>query len=268
MQPSLTLYGRTFSSHLLLGSAQYPSLTVLRSAIASAQPAMVTVALRRLHPATAPSPGEENHFLQFLQSLAIPLLPNTAGCYDIDTAITTAHMARELFNTEWIKLELIGDAYTLQPDMEKMIPACKALLDDGFKVLPYCTDDLIACRRLVEVGCLALMPWAAPIGSGKGPLNPFALKLLRARLPDIALIVDAGLGLPSHAAQVMEWGFDGVLVNSAVSASGDPVAMARAFALAVESGKEAYHAGAMPERDLAVASTPTLDTPFWQQATH
>lgn len=259
----LQLYGQTFSSRLLLGSAQYPSLSVLQSAINQAKPAMVTVALRRLQATSTQTPPST--FFQSLSTLGIPLLPNTAGCYDADSAIATAHMARELFNTPWIKLELIGDQYTLQPDMEKMIPVVKTLIEDGFQVLPYCTDDLVACKRLVDVGCQALMPWASPIGSGQGPINPYALKILRARLPNIPLIVDAGLGLPSHVAQVMEWGFDGVLLNSAVANSGDPILMAKAMAWATQAGRQAYLAKPMPSRDFALPSTPVIGTPFWHQ---
>ena len=258
----LILYGQPFSSRLLLGTAQYPSLAVLQDTITIAKPAMITVALRRMQ-----ANDQENHssFFDVLKALNIPLLPNTAGCYEENTAFTTAQMGRELFNTEWVKLELIGDPYTLQPDMSKLIPTAKRLIDEGFKVLPYCTDDLIACQRLLDVGCEVLMPWAAPIGSGQGAINPFALKTLRARLAKTPLIIDAGLGLPSHAATVMEWGFDGVLINSAVSGSGDPISMANAFAMTTQAGRFAYRAKPMPARDLAMPSTPVIGTPFWHQ---
>jgi thiazole synthase len=180
-------------------------------------------------------------------------------------AITTAEMAREVFNTNWIKLELIGDDYTLQPDTLNLPEAASRLIKAGFKVLPYCTEDLVLCQRLVDVGCQAVMPWAAPIGTGKGPVNPTALRTLRERL-DVPLIVDAGLGLPSHACQVMEWGYDAVLLNTAVALAQDPIAMAGAFAQAVKAGRSAYLSGAMQAQDAAQPSTPVLGTPFWHNA--
>ncbi|HRL97393.1 MAG TPA: thiazole synthase, partial [Comamonas denitrificans] len=165
----------------------------------------------------------------------------------------------------WIKLELIGDDYTLQPDTLNLVQAADILIKDGFKVLPYCTEDLVLCQRLVDVGCQAVMPWAAPIGTGRGPANPYAMQMLRERL-DVPLIVDAGLGRPSHACTVMEWGFDGVLLNTAVALAQDPVAMAGAFADATQAGRNAYRAGAMAEQTAAQPSTPTLGTPFWHHA--
>jgi thiazole synthase len=173
-------------------------------------------------------------------------------------------MAREVFDTPWIKLELIGDDYTLQPDTLKTPEAAAALIKDGFKVLPYCTEDLVLCQRLVDVGCQAVMPWASPIGTGKGPVNPYGMQTLRERLA-VPLIVDAGLGRPSHACQVMEWGFDGVLLNTAVALAVDPVAMAGAFSDAVRAGRAAFLAGAMVEQQAAQPSTPVLGTPFWHQ---
>ena len=181
-------------------------------------------------------------------------------------AVTTAQMAREVFETEWIKLELIGDDDTLQPDVFQLVEAAKILIADGFKVLPYCTEDLIACRRLLDAGCRALMPWAAPIGTGLGVVHGYALRVLRERLPDTPLIIDAGLGLPSQAAQVMEWGFDGVLLNTAVSRAGDPAQMARAFAQAVAAGRAAREADPVEAREQAQASTPTVGQPFWHSA--
>jgi thiamine-phosphate pyrophosphorylase len=189
---------------------------------------MVTVALRRQMTGGTAEAG----FFDLLKRHAVPLLPNTAGCQTVAEAVTTAHMAREVFDTDWIKLELIGDDYTLQPDPVGLIEAAAQLVKDGFKVLPYCTEDLVIGRRLLDVGCEALMPWGAPIGTGKGVVNPYGLRVLRERLPDVPLIVDAGLGVPSHACQVMEWGFDGVLLNTAVSQATHPEIMARAFAQA------------------------------------
>lgn len=260
---ALTLYQHLFASRLLLGTAAYPTVEVLRQSVAAARPAMITVSLRR-----AGSAGETfgQGFWALLQETGIPILPNTAGCQSVQEAVTTAQMAREVFETDWVKLELIGDDDTLQPDVFQLVEAAKILTDDGFKVLPYCTEDLIACRRLLDVGCQALMPWAAPIGTGLGVVHEYALRVLRERLPDVPLIVDAGLGLPSQAAQVMEWGYDAVLLNTAVSRAGDPVAMARAFAGAVEAGRLAYEADPVQPRTQAQASTPTVGQPFWHAA--
>jgi thiazole synthase len=171
-------------------------------------------------------------------------------------------MARELYDTPWIKLEVVGDEHTLQPDSLELVAAAAELVRDGFIVLPYCTDDLVVCRRLLDAGCALLMPWGAPIGSGQGLLNPFALRTLRERLPEATLIIDAGIGAPSHAAQALELGFDAVLLNSAVAQARDPVAMARAFRDAVRAGRAAYHAGVMAKQDFAVASTPVPGHPF------
>jgi len=258
----LVLYGESFASRLLLGTARYPSPGILQAAVKHAQPAMLTASLRRQN---LDSSQTSNRFWQLLAELGVPVLPNTAGCHTVAELITTAQMAREVFDTPWLKLELIGDDYTLQPDTLNMVDAARQLIEDGFKVLPYCTDDLVLCQRLVDVGCQALMPWAAPIGTGKGPINPYALKTLRARL-QVPMIVDAGLGLPSHAAQVMEWGFDGVLLNTAVALANDPVRMAGAFAAATQAGRNAFLAGTMAEKESAQPSTPVLGTPFWHQA--
>lgn len=260
------LYGESFSSRLLLGTARYPSPATLQSAVDAARPAMLTVALRRQG---AVGDGEGGQaFWQMLKSMQVPVLPNTAGCMAAQEAITTAMMAREVFETDWIKLELVGDDYTLQPDTLNLPAVAETLIKEGFKVLPYCTEDLVLCRRLLDVGCQALMPWAAPIGTGKGAVNPHAMRVLRDRLPDTPLIVDAGLGLPSHAAQVLEWGYDGVLLNTAVAQAAYPIEMARAFARAVEAGRLAYLAGPMPEREIAQASTPVVGMPFWHAQEH
>lgn len=257
----LTLYGETFHSRLLLGTARYPSPQTLEDAVERAKPAMVTASLRR----QGANPEQINSgFWDILKKIDVPVLPNTAGCHSPQEVITTAEMAREVFETDWIKLELIGDDYTLQPNTLELIPTADALIKLGFKVLPYCTEDLVVCQRLVDVGCQAVMPWAAPIGTGKGPSNPYALQTLRERL-DVPLIVDAGLGLPSHACQVMEWGYDAVLLNTAVALSQDPVSMAWAFANAVDAGRSAFLAGAMEEQRTAQPSTPVLGTPFWHQ---
>lgn len=259
------LYGQSFQSRLLLGTSRYPSPAILETAVRRAQPAMVTASLRRQGSNTAQVQDAGASFWQLLKQLNVPVLPNTAGCMSVQEAITTAQMAREVFDTPWIKLELIGDDYTLQPDTLNLVQAADTLIKDGFNVLPYCTEDLVLCQRLVDVGCQAVMPWAAPIGTGRGPANPYAMQVLRERL-DVPLIVDAGLGRPSHACTVMEWGFDGVLLNTAVALAQDPVAMAGAFADAVRAGRSAYLAGAMAEQTAAQPSTPTLGTPFWHHA--
>ena len=258
----LVLYGETFASRLLLGTSRYPSPQVLENAVKQSNPGMITVSLRRQGTSTAEA---HSGFWDLLKKMAVPVLPNTAGCHSPKEVIATAQMAREVFETNWIKLELIGDDYTLQPDTLRLVATAETLIKDGFKVLPYCTEDLILCQRLVDVGCQAVMPWAAPIGTGQGPLNPYALKLLRDRLK-VPLLVDAGLGLPSHACSVMEWGFDGVLLNTAVALADDPVAMARAFAMAVDAGRTAYLSGAMKAQQSAQASTPLVGTPFWHQS--
>lgn len=260
---ALILYGQPFASRMLLGTSRYPSLRALEASLAAARPAMVTVALRRQ---LAANGDAHVGFFEMLKLHGVPLLPNTAGCHTVDEVVTTAHMAREVFETDWIKLELIGDDYTLQPDPIGLIEAADKLIREGFKVLPYCTEDLVVGRRLLDVGCEALMPWGAPIGTGKGVVNPYGLRTLRERLPGVPLIVDAGLGVPSHACQVMEWGYDGVLLNTAVSQANLPEVMARAFAAAVEAGRAAFLAGPMLERDSAEASTPVVGVPFWHQA--
>lgn len=256
---SLVLYGQRFDSRLLLGTSRYPSPAVLEAAVQRARPAMVTASLRR-QGSNAAETGAS--FWELLRKLNVPVLPNTAGCMSVQEAVTTAQMAREVFETPWIKLELIGDDYTLQPDTLNLVEAASILIKDGFQVLPYTTEDLVLCQRLVDVGCQAVMPWAAPIGTGRGPVNPYAMQTLRERLK-VPLIVDAGLGRPSHACQVMEWGYDAVLLNTAVALSEDPVAMAGAFADAVNAGHAAHRAGAMAEQSAAQPSTPVLGTPFW-----
>jgi thiazole synthase len=246
-------------NRLLLGTAQYPSLDIMRDAILASAANVITVSLRRQFP-------RENGgatFWHYIKSLNCHLLPNTAGCHRAEDAVTTAEMARELFDTHWIKLEVIGDDYNLQPDPFELVKAAKMLIQRGFEVFPYCTDDLVLCQRLVDSGCRILMPWGAPIGSGKGLLNPYALETLRARLPEITLIIDAGIGKPSHAAQAMELGFDGVLLNTAVSLAKQPIKMASAFKEAISAGRTAYEAGMMTEKNFASPSTPLLDTPFW-----
>jgi len=231
-------------------------------AIKASEADVITVSLRR----QAPESGGGAHFWDLIRSLGLRFLPNTAGCKTVKEAVTTAMMAREMFDTPWIKLEVIGDDYNLQPDPFGLLEATRELISQGFEVFPYCTDDLVLCTKLVEAGCRVVMPWASPIGSGQGILNPFNLRMIRERLPDVQIIIDAGIGKPSHAAQAMEMGFDGVLLNSAVALARDPILMARGFARALEAGRAGFEAGAMAERDFASPSTPTLGTPFWHGA--
>lgn len=245
-------------SRLLIGSSLYPSPHIMQEAIRASGADVVTVALRRQQRG-----GEA--FWDALRELGVRLLPNTAGCHSAREAVTTAQMARELFGTHWIKLEVIGDDYNLQPDPFGLVEAARELIAQGFEVFPYCTEDLVVCERLVAAGCRILMPWGAPIGTARGLLNPYGLRTLRERLPGIALIVDAGLGVPSHAAQALELGYDAVLLNTAIAQAADPVAMAAAFRHAVLAGRLGFEAGRMPERDLAQPSTPVVGTPFWQQ---
>ena len=174
-------------------------------------------------------------------------------------------IAREIFNTNWIKLEVIGDQYNLQADPFETVKAAKELIDDGFEVFPYTTDDLVVSKRLVDVGCKILMPWGSPIGSGKGLMNPDNLIAIRKQFPELKLIVDAGIGKPSHATQAMQLGYDGVLLNSAIALSQNPLKMADAFRLGIEAGRLAYVAGIMQEKQFASPSTPTIGTPFWHQ---
>ncbi len=209
--------------------------------------------------AQAGAPGD---FYRLIQQSGARLLPNTAGCRTAREAVTLAKMARELFGTHWIKLEVVGDEYTLQPDPFELVQAAKELVQAGFEVFPYCTDDLVTCQRLLDAGCRILMPWGAPIGSGQGLINPSALRTLRSRLPDVPLVVDAGIGSPRDAVQAMELGFDAVLLNSAVAQAHDPIAMARAFKLGIEAGRLAWEAGIMARQDMAVATTPVTGRPF------
>lgn len=255
------LADKTLNSRFLIGSSLYPSPQIMQDAIRASAAEVVTVSLRRQNPAE----GGGNAFWELLSELNLNILPNTAGCHSVKEAITTAQMARELFKTNWVKLEVIGDEYNLQPDPFALLEATKELISQGFEVFPYSTDDLILAEKLVEAGCRIVMPWGAPIGTGKGLMNPYALKTLRARLPDITLIVDAGIGAPSHAVQALEMGYDGVLLNTAVAEAADPVVMATAFKHALEAGRLAYESGVMPERDLAKPSTPVIGTPFWHQ---
>lgn len=258
-----TAYGETLATRLMLGTAGYPSPTVLQQALQASGASVVTLGLRRM---AAAGGADGNAFLAELlpplRARGVRLLPNTAGCRSAREAVALAHMARELLETHWIKLEVVGDEHTLQPDPWGTVEAAAELVKAGFAVFPYCTDDLVTCQRLLDAGCEVLMPWGAPIGSGQGLLNPWALRTLRARLPGVPLVVDAGIGAPSHAAQALELGFDAVLLNSAVAHAREPVAMARAFGDAVRAGRLAFEAGVMAPQDMAVASTPVSGRPM------
>ena len=248
-------------SRLLLGSAGYPSPQTLGEALAAAATEVVTVGLKRSLGAAGDN-GFVAHALQQARAQGAHLLPNTAGCRTAREAINLACMARELYDTAWIKLEVIGDEHTLQPDPFELLVAATELARLGFTVLPYCTEDLVLCRRLLDAGCPLLMPWGAPIGSGQGLVNLAGLRSLRARLPAATLIIDAGLGAPSQAAQALELGFDAVLLNSAVAQVREPVRMAGAFRDAVRAGRQAYLAGLMAPQDFAQPSTPVSGHAF------
>lgn len=255
---SLDIYGKSLSNRLLLGTAQYPSPKILLDAIRASQVEVVTVSLRR----ESSNKNAGQAFWQLIQQAEVNVLPNTAGCHTAKEAIVTANMAREVFDTPWIKLEVINDDDTLQPDVFGLVEAAEELVKQGFQVFPYTTEDLGVADKLIEAGCQLLMPWGAPIGSGRGLNNPYGLKTIRAHLPGIPLIIDAGIGLPSHAAQCMEMGFDAVLLNTAVAKAGNPVEMARCFSQAVEIGYQAQRAQPIVARDMASPSTPVIGLPF------
>ncbi len=247
-------------SRFFLGTAGYPSPNALAKSIEAAAPGLLTVSLRRESKA-----GKGQDFWNIIKGFDLPILPNTAGCSGEDEAITTAEMAREIFETNWIKLEVIGDDYTLQPDPYRLLKAAEALISKGFEIFPYMTDDLILANHLSDLGCNILMPWGAPIGSGRGLNNPYALTLLRTRFAGKTLVVDAGIGSPSHAAAAMELGYDAVLLNTAASKAKDPALMAAAFAKGIAAGREAYLAGVIAPQEHASASTPLIDKPIWHQ---
>lgn len=251
-------YGVELSSGLMLGTACYPSPAVLVEAVKASGAQVITVALRREASGARAGQG----FWSIIRDLGLKVLPNTAGCHSVKEVMTTAHMAREVFATPWIKLEVVADHETLQPDVFALVEAARNLVREGFEVFPYTTQDLVVAEKLLDAGCRVLMPWGAPIGSGRGLNDIFGLRALRAHLPGVPLVIDAGLGLPSHAAHAMELGFDAVLVNTAIAQAADPVTMARAFAQAVAAGALAHHAGPMQPRDMAMPSTPVIGRAF------
>lgn len=253
-----SFYGVSLENALMLGTAQYPSPAILAEAFKASSAAVATVSLRR----EGGADGSGQDFWKLIQDLDVRVLPNTAGCHTVKEAVTTAQMAREVFETNWIKLEVIGHDDTLQPDVFALVDAAEELTKLGFNVFPYCTEDLTVANRLVNAGCEVLMPWGSPIGSGLGLNNEYGLRTLRAHFPDIPLVVDAGLGVPSHAGKAMEMGFDAVLLNTAVAKAGDPVGMAKAFSLAIEAGRLACEADPMEPRDMAAPSTPVIGKAF------
>lgn len=254
----MRFYDVELQSRLFLGTALYPSPAIMLEAIQASACEVVTVSLRRESGVEKNGQG----FWSLIREAGVRVLPNTAGCSSVKEAVTTAHMARELFETRWIKLEVIGENDTLQPDVFGLVEAARILCDEGFEVFPYTTEDLVVASKLVDAGCQVLMPWGAPIGSAQGLNNPPALRRMRAHFSDIPLVIDAGVGLPSHAAQAMELGFDAVLLNTAVAKSGDPVLMGKAFARAIEAGRFAYAADPIDARDMAAPSTPVLGQAF------
>ncbi|MFY0679365.1 MAG: thiazole synthase [Thalassovita sp.] len=251
-------YGTRLANGFMLGTAQYPSPAILAQAFERSGAAVATVSLRRESGQTRA--GQD--FWQLIRDLDVHILPNTAGCHSVKEAVTTAHMAREVFDTKWIKLEVIGEEDTLQPDVFGLVEAARILSEDGFQVFPYTTEDLVVADKLLHAGCEVLMPWGAPIGSGLGLNNLFGLRAMRAHFPDVPLVIDAGLGLPSQAAHAMELGYDAVLLNTAVANAGDPAAMAQAFATAIQAGQMAALADPMEPRDMAVPSTPVIGKGF------
>src|SRR5213596_4193348 len=243
--------GRAFKSRLIIGTGKYRTFAEMKAAHRASAAEMVTVAVRRV-----PLDRSSESFLDHLDS-SLQILPNTAGCYSAEEAVRTARLAREALNTEWLKLEVIGDQTTLFPDNEQTLDAARTLVKEGFVVLPYFTDDLIMAKKLLDAGCAAVMPLAAPIGSGMGVQNPSNLRIMREQLPDATIIVDAGVGTASDAAIALELGADAVLMNTAIAEARDPAKMATAMKLAIEAGRLAYLAGRMPKRLYASASSPT-----------
>jgi thiazole synthase len=261
---TLTIYGTKLNSRLLIGSALYPSPNIMQQSIQASGAQIVTLSLSRQNPQD--NGGQD--FWNMIKASGLHLLPNTAGCYSVDEAVNMARISRELFQTDWIKLELVGDDYNLQPDPIDLVKATEILLNEGFKVLPYCTDDLVIARHLVELGCEVIMPWGSPIGTGKGIMNPYAIQAIRDRFPEVTLIIDSGIGKPSHATQAMEMGVDAILLNTAIAHAINPIMMAHAFSKAIDAGRLAYLSGLMTERSSASPSTPTLDQPIWHQKSY
>ncbi len=251
MTDPLRIADRSFDSRLLIGTAGYPNQQIMLDAVAASGAEMVTVSIRRVS-----LEGYAESMLDLLGT-HYSLLPNTAGCETVRDAVLTAQLAREALETNWVKLELIGDRETLYPDVGQLVEAAAQLVDDGFVVLPYCNDDPVTCRKLAEAGCAAVMPLGSPIGSGMGICNPYNIELICRESP-VPVILDAGIGTASDAARAMELGCDGVLLNTAIAKAQDPVGMARAMRDAVAAGRRARRAGRIPKRSHAEASSPRL----------
>ncbi len=247
---SLVIAGRSFASRLIVGTSRYPDPQTMLAALEASGTEMVTVAVRRV----SLTDGTKESLISMLRG-KWSVLPNTAGCYTAKEAVLTAQLAREALDANWVKLEVIGDEETLFPDVPELLKAAEQLLADGFVVLPYCNDDPITCRKLADMGCAAVMPLGAPIGSGMGIRNPYNLQIIREQCK-VPLIVDAGVGTASDVAVAMELGVDGVLLNTAIAQAEKPVDMARAMRLAAEAGRLAYRAGRVPRRLYAKASSP------------
>jgi len=248
----LVIAGKAFQSRLLIGTAKYPNPQTMLAAIEASGAEIVTVSIRRIN---VQETANES-IIKYLEEKNLFFLPNTAGCYTAKDAVLTAQLARESLNTNWIKLEVIGDDETLFPDTVELLKAAERLLNDGFIVLAYTNDDPITCKKLYNLGCHAVMPLASPIGSGMGIRNPYNLQIIREQLPDIPLIIDAGIGTASDAAIAMELGYDGVLLNTAISQAQHPVQMAEAMKLAIKAGRLAFEAGRIPRKLYATASSP------------
>jgi thiazole synthase len=248
----LTIANKEFSSRLIVGTSRYPNPQIMLEAIEASGAEMVTLSIRRLN---LDSGNGKESIINLIDRNKYLLLPNTAGCFTAKDAVLTAHLAREALSTNWVKVEVIGDDETLFPDVPELLKASEQLLKDGFIVLPYCNDDPITCKKLADMGCAAVMPLGAPIGSGMGIRNPYNIQIIR-DMVDIPLIVDAGVGTASDAALAMELGVDGVLMNSAIAGAEHPVQMAKAMKLAVEAGRLAYESGRIPKRLYAKASSP------------
>jgi thiazole synthase len=248
----LEIAGRSFTSRLIVGTGKYSSFQIMREAHEASGAEMVTVAVRRVNI----SDRSKESLLDYIDTKKIFVLPNTAGCYTADEAIRTARLGREAGLSNWVKLEVIGDEKTLFPDNEALLEATRVLVKEGFVVMPYCNDDPIVCRKLVDAGAAAVMPLGAPIGSGLGIQNANNIRIIRQQITTVPLIVDAGVGTASDAAVAMELGADGVLMNTAIATAQDPIAMARAMKLATEAGRLAYLSGRMPKNMYASASSP------------
>ena len=248
---SLVINGTSFRSRLIVGTGKYKDGPETKASVEASGAEMVTVAVRRVN-----LNRDEPSLLDYLDVARLKILPNTAGCYSADEAIRAARLAREVGLSDWVKIEVIGDNATLYPDVQATVEATRVLVKEGFTVLPYTSDDIVFAKRLIDVGAAAVMPLGAPIGTGLGLANETSLRMLRELITEVPLIIDAGLGTASDAAKAMEFGFDGVLLNTAIAGASNPVLMASAMREAVSAGRHAFQAGRMPRRLYASASSP------------